>query len=207
MLIPIFEKIEALTKRQKALSLSGIIIILLGGFLNYVFLPKSAEIAQREEEISVLNTEINVRQIKARRLEELKREYQILRAQLAVLEKRLPPEGEVEILLKQVSELGERSNLLVKLWRPGEKRPNESGIYTEIPMSVEVSGGYHSLGTFFERVGELHRIVTISNIHMGNPKTEGGRFFVETSFLATTFSVIEKMSVAPASVPPAPGPG
>lgn len=197
MVASLLEKIQALTNKQKYISFSAVVALLLGAFVWYVFMPKSAEIAKQTEEISVLNGEINIRQTKARRLEELKKEYKVLKAQLIELEKRLPPEAEVESLLKQVSELGERNGLLVKLWKPGEKRQSSSGIYTEIPMAVEVSGGYHSLGSFFEKVSELNRIVTISSIKMGNANTESGRFFVETSFLATTFAVIEKTRATP----------
>ncbi len=197
MFASLLEKIQALTTRQKTISFSALLGLLLGLFMWYVFVPKSAEVARQEEEISVLNTEINIRQTKARRLEELKKEYHILKLQLVVLEKRLPPEAEVEILLKQVSELGERNGLLVKLWKPGERRLSPSGIYTEIPMAVEVNGGYHSLGSFFEKVSELHRIVTISNIRMGGADTASGRFSIETSFLATTFAVIKKTEVTP----------
>jgi len=109
----------------------------------------------------------------------------------------LPEEAEVETLLKQVSELGERNGLLITLWRPGEKRQNPNGIYLEIPMAVTVNGGYHSLGAFFEKVGALYRVVNISHIKMGSAKKEGGRFFVETNFLATTFAVSKREEPLP----------
>ncbi len=195
MVASLLEKLEALTLRQKYIAFSSIVGLLLAAFIWFIYIPIGTEIGRQEEEIAVLNTEINVRQTKARRLEELKKEYKVLRVQLIELEKRLPPEAEVEILLKQVSELGERNGLLVKLWKPGQKTLSSSGIYTEIPMAVEVSGGYHSLGSFFEKVSELDRIVTISNIRIGNANTTSGRFFVETSFLATTFAVIEKTEI------------
>jgi type IV pilus assembly protein PilO len=197
MFASLLEKIQTLTAKQRTISFACMVMMLLGFFIWQVFIPKNKVIRQMEEEVSVLNTDINIRRTKARRLEALRAEYVILKKQLVELEKQLPPESEVDILLKQVSDLGERNGLLVKLWRPEGKKPNASGIYTEIPMRMEVDGGYHALGSFFERISELSRIVNISGIKIGSAKKDQGRFSVETSFLATTFSVIEKTEVSP----------
>jgi type IV pilus assembly protein PilO len=198
MFTSVLEKIQALTTKQRAGALGCAMAMMLGLFGWYVFIPKSKVISQMQEEVSGLNTDINVRRTKARRLEALRAEYAVLRRQLVELEKQLPPESEVEFLLKQVSDLGERNGLLVKLWRPEPRRPNASGIYTEIPMRVEMNGGYHSVGSFFEKISEMPRIVNISGIKVSGAKKEDGRFSVETSFLATTFSVIEKTEGVPA---------
>jgi len=191
------EKIAGLTTRQKVIASSVVVIALISVFIGYIVLPKNKQIRIISEEIDVLNGEINIRQTKARRLEELKAEYAVLKAKLVELEKHLPEEAEVETLLKQVSDLGERNGLLITLWRPGERRQNENGIYLEIPMAVTVNGGYHSLGSFFEKVGALYRIVNISHINVGSAKRENGRFFVETNFLATTFAVSTKVVPPP----------
>jgi len=201
MLEKILEKAAGLTIKQKVLSASGLLVLLVSAFVWYVVIPKNQQIRAVSEEINVLNSEINIRQVKARRLEDIKAEYAILNAQLVELEKHLPEEAEVETLLKQVSELGERNGLLITLWKPGERRPDPSGIYLEIPMAVTVSGGYHALGSFFEKVAALYRIVNISHINMGSAKQENDRFFVETTFLATTFSV--SMQAPPPPQPPA----
>ncbi len=201
MFTSLLEKLQALTPKQRYISFTCVVMMLIGAFVWYVFMPKNAVIKQMEEEVSVLNTDINIRRTKARRLPELRAEYALLKKQLVELEKQLPLESEVELLLKQVSDLGERNGLLVKLWKPEPKKPNASGIYTEIPMRMEVNGGYHSLGSFFEKISELSRIVNISGIKMGSAKKEQDRFSVETSFLATTFSVIQKPEAVPA--PPA----
>ena len=195
----VLEKIQGLSNKQKYASFGAIIILIVSAFVWYVALPKRAEINQLKEEVAALNVEINIRQTKARQLEALIKESRILQQQLVELEKRLPSEAEVETLLKQVAELGERTGLLVKLWKPQDRRLNPSGIYTEIPMAVEVTGGYHSLGFFFEKIGELYRIVNISSIKMGDAKMQSGRFSVESSFLATTFSVVENATTSTSS--------
>lgn len=36
----------------------------------------------------------------------------------------------------------------------------------EIPVSIEVSGTYHNVAVFFDKVGQMERIVNILNVSM-----------------------------------------
>ncbi len=185
------EKLKNLTNTQKFVSLVLVIVIISGAFVWFVFIPKSGEISTLNGEIAALNNDINIHRIKVKRLDELIKENKELQFQLATLKEQLPPEAEVEILLKQVSELGGRTGLDFKLWRPAEKRPNASGLYVEIPVNVEVAGAYHSLGVFFDKISKLPRIINVSNIRMGNSKLEKNKVLIQTSFSATAFASVE----------------
>lgn len=185
------EKLKNLTNTQKFVSLVLVIVIISGAFVWFVFIPKSGEISTLNGEIAALNNDINIHRIKVKRLDELIKENKELQIQLATLKEQLPPEAEVEILLKQVSELGGRTGLDFKLWRPAEKRPNASGLYVEIPVNVEVAGAYHSLGVFFDKISKLPRIINVSNIRMGNSKLEKNKVLIQTSFSATAFASVE----------------
>ena len=185
------EKLKNLTNTQKFVSLVLVIVIISGAFVWFVFIPKSGEISTLNGEIAALNNDINIHRIKVKRLDELIKENKELKLQLATLKEQLPPEAEVEILLKQVSELGGRTGLDFKLWRPGAKRPNASGLYVEIPVNVEVAGGYHALGVFFDKISKLPRIINVSDIRMGNSKLEQNKVLIQTSFSATAFASVE----------------
>lgn len=194
------EKLKNLTNTQKFVSLVLISVILSGAFVWFVFIPKSGEISVLNGEIAGLNNEINVHRIKVKRLDDLIKENRELQRQLAELKEQLPPEAEVEILLKQVSDLGARTGLDFKLWRPAAKRPNSSGLYVEIPVDVEVAGGYHALGVFFDKISKLPRIVNVSNIRMGNSlnsKSDPQRVSIQTTFNATAFAVVEGGAATP----------
>lgn len=199
------ERLKTLTNTQKFVSLVLMVVILSGVFVWFVFIPKSGEIAQLNDANAGLNNEINIHRIKASRLEELIKENRELQRQLAELKEQLPPEAEVEILLKQVSELGGRTGLDFKLWQPTEKKTNGSGLYVEIPVNVEVAGGYHALGLFFDKISKLPRIVNVANIKMGATKTERNKVFIQTSFSATAFASVEE-NIAIAKSPAGPKP-
>lgn len=157
----------------------------------FVFiLPKNKEIKDFEKKISVQENEIAKNQTKAEKLPELTLENEKLRKRLEELKKQLPEEKEVSSLLRQVSDLCIRSGLKVSLWKPEQRKTHPSGIVYEIPVKVELSGSYHSLGIFFSSLTKLNRIVNISDIKLSDPKPDRGSAILKISFTATTFSSV-----------------
>ena len=80
---------------------------------------KSATITALEAENSKLESEIQTLTIKVKHLDELVAANKQLEIELAKKKERLPPEEEAIMLLKQVSDLGVRLGLDIKLWKPG----------------------------------------------------------------------------------------
>ncbi|MFQ5781101.1 MAG: type 4a pilus biogenesis protein PilO, partial [Nitrospiria bacterium] len=72
-----------------------------------------------------------------------------------------------------------------------------SGLYVEIPVNIEVAGGYHSLAVFFDKISKLSRIVNVSNIRMTSPKAERDNIVIQTSFSATAFASVEEGAAVP----------
>src|SRR3989304_3885726 len=102
---------------------AALLLLLLGGivagFYFYIAEPKSANIAALQAENSKLEGEIQTLTIKVKHLDELVAANKQLEIELAKKKERLPPEEEAIMLLKQVSDLGVRLGLDIKLWRPG----------------------------------------------------------------------------------------
>lgn len=171
--------------------LPSIVIIVLFIFLFYS--PKQKEIKSLEAVITKLDGEIANAEVKVRKLDELKAENMRLKARLAQLKEQLPEEKEVSPLLKQISDLGIKSGLEILLWKPNARTPNTSGLYVEIPVNIEVIGGYHDLGVFFSHISRLQRIVNIADIDLrvggSQGKKEGG--VLNAKFTAITFAAVE----------------
>ncbi len=164
-------------------------------FVFLLILPKHKEIKALEVKISGQENEIAKDQAKASKLAELTLENDRLRKRLEELKQQLPEEKEVSTLLKQVSDLCIRSGLKIALWKPEQRKLHESGIVYEIPVKVELSGSYHSLGFFFSSLTKLNRIVNISDIKLGDAKPEKGAATLKISFTATTFSALPEEEI------------
>ena len=166
---------------------AAVIIVIV---IFFFILPKSKEIKVFETKISAQENEIAKNQAKAEKLKELTLENERLRKRLEELKQQLPEEKEVSTLLKQVSDLCIRSGMKIILWKPEERKLHSSGIVYEIPVKVELSGGFHSLGYFFSSLTKLNRIVNISDIKLKSPKSEKNTAILQISFTATTFSAV-----------------
>jgi len=168
---------------------------LVGGFVvflalaltvYFVHVPKVQRIGALQGELAQLGGEVSIYQAKVKRLDELVAENDRLQHLLAEQRRQLPEQHEVADLLEQVSDAGARSGLVFRLWRPGPAVPHESGLYQSLPVQVEVGGGYHQLGVFFEKVAHLDRIVNIGTLKMAPDK--GGD--LTTQFTATAFAAL-----------------
>jgi type IV pilus assembly protein PilO len=177
----------------KVIILVAVFLIPAVTFYFLVYSPKSKEIKSLDAAIVKLDNEISTAKVKVRRLAELKIENEKLKEQLAELKQQMPEEEEVSVLLKQVSDLGLTSGLIILLWKPAGRKPDPEGIYVEIPVQVSVMGGYHDLGVFYSYISQLKRIVNISNITISPPTQQvGGKYLLPASFTASTFSAVKE---------------
>jgi len=185
--VPLAQKIGLLV-----LTLAGIVV----GFYYYIVEPKTTEIAGLQTEISKLDGDIQTLSIKVKHLDELIAASKQLEIELAKKKERLPPEEEAVMLLKQVSDLAIRLGLDVKLWKPSAKSEDPSKLFVRMPVNVEVAGGYHTAALFFDRINNLPRIVTVSGVKMGSPKTDKGRVVTQTVFDLVAYAAPQEPKAA-----------
>lgn len=72
---------------------------------------------------------------------------------------RLPTDTEVPGLLEDIDTRGAESGLTINEIKPEPERVAE--YYVELPISIQVDGGYHDLGTFVSGIAGMPRIVTL----------------------------------------------
>jgi len=182
------EALRTVPVAQK-IALLGIIIGGLGvAFYYYVVEPKNEIIAQVQTEIGKLDAEIQTLVIKVKHLDELIAANKQLEIDLAKKKERLPPEEEAVMLLKQLSDLGVRLGLDIKLWKPGNPSEDASKLFIRMPVNVEVAGGYHTAGLFFDRINKLPRIINVTDLRMGSHRIEQGRVVIQSVFDLTAFA-------------------
>jgi type IV pilus assembly protein PilO len=184
---------------QKAGLLLMVLAGLIVGFYYYIAEPKSAEIVALQGSIGTLDSEIQTLTIKVKHLDELIAAHKQLEIELAKKQERLPPEEEAVMLLKQVSDLGIRLGLDIKLWKPSPKSQDPSKLFVRMPVNVEVSGVYHTAALFFDRINAMPRIVTVSGLKMGAPKFEKGRVVTQTVFDLIAYAAPEETKLVAAA--------
>ncbi len=160
----LFEKVEKIKMPIRIAILLGTLVLLAGLFVYFFYLPKTEEIAKTREEIAKLQQKLNQAVVKARALKKFEAEYAEVDAQFQEALKLLPNTKEIPSLLKSITQLGTDSQLEFLLFSPQKERAQD--FFMEIPVSIEVSGTYHNVAVFFDRVGQMERIVNILNVSM-----------------------------------------
>jgi len=160
----LFEKVEKIKMPIRIAIFLGTLVLLAGLFIYFVYLPKSEEIAKTREDIAKLQQKLNQAIVRAKALKKFEAEYAEVDAQFQEALKLLPNTKEIPSLLKSITQLGTDSNLEFLLFSPQRERAQD--FFMEIPVSIEVSGTYHNVAIFFDKVGQMERIVNILNVSM-----------------------------------------
>jgi type IV pilus assembly protein PilO len=69
----------------------------------------------------------------------------------------------MESLLTDINQAGLGRGLQFELFKPATQE-NKSEFYSELPISIRVTGNYHDIGAFASDVAKLSRIVLLSDI-------------------------------------------
>ena len=195
------EGLRSIPTGQKVALLGLLVAAIVVGFYFYVVDPKSAELVMVQGQVAQLDTEIQNLTLKVKHLDELVAANKQLEIELAAKKERLPPEEEAVMLLKQVSDLGLRLGLDVRLWKPGAQAEDPSKLFIRMPINVEVAGGYHTAAIFFDRISKLSRIVTVQDVRIGAPRVNQGRVVTQTVFDLVAYAAPqEKKAVVPVPV-------
>ena len=160
----LFEKVEKIKMPIRIAIFLGTLVLLAGLFFYFIYLPKSEEIAKTRGDIVKLQQKLNQAIARAKALKKFEAEYAEVDAQFQEALKLLPNTKEIPSLLKSITQLGTDSQLEFLLFSPQRERAQD--FFMEIPVSIEVSGTYHNVAIFFDKVGQMERIVNILNVSM-----------------------------------------
>ncbi len=184
---PIYEKLEQLSKIQRIAIWVGVLILVVGAFIYFSYLPKFKSIDKLRNDLAKVEKKLELAKKNARQLNAYRKKMQAAEKQFKIVMRALPEKEEIPPLLTGISKAGKNSNLNFILFQP--KPEIEKEFYAEIPVAIKVTGDYHGVATFFESVAELNRIVNIKDIKMF-PDKKGGK--LTTTCTAVTYKFIEE---------------
>jgi type IV pilus assembly protein PilO len=157
------------------------------GMLFESWTDKSSKISVLQMDVAKLDSDIQALTIKVKHLDELMAANKQLEIELAKKKERLPPQEEAVMLLKQLSDLGVRLGLDIRLWKPGNTVEDASKLFVRMPVNVEVAGGYHTAALFFDRINKMPRIMNVNDLKMGSSRMEQEHVVIQTVFELTAF--------------------
>ena len=185
-----FDKIAALTQVQRIVICVGTFVLLGGLFIYLFYIPKSRQLSELKQNYEELETKLVKAKADAQALDKVKKQYEDAKGKFRLVLRLLPDKKEIPTLLEDISKSGRHSGLEFLLFQPGNEV--KKGFYAEIPVKIEVEGGYHNLGMFFDKVARLSRIVNISDINLKRAKSgKKGQLKLRATCVATTYRFLE----------------
>lgn len=190
---PFFEKVEKISKSQRILIYVGAFVLLIGPFAYFSYFPKLKKIDQLTKESESLNAQIVSSRRQASQLQAWRDKEKQESANFNIAKRSLPQTKEIPSLLASISESGQEAGLEFLLFKPQNERPKQ--FYAEIPVSMKVTGRYHNLAAFYDKVSRLPRLVNIDNIQLTAP-AKGDKLDITCTAITYRF-VEEKPKAAP----------
>lgn len=176
----------------------------LAAFYYLYVTPAQNDMAVRQRQLDGLRAEIAKGQAVARRLPEFRSQVADLEERLARLKAILPEEKDAAEILRRIQTLAVQSSLEVKRFKPAATVTKE--LHAEVPYTVEIEGGYHNLGLFFDRVSKLPRLINISEISVKGKDKQEPSSTITAEFVATTYVLLaEDAKAAQPAAPKPPG--
>jgi type IV pilus assembly protein PilO len=115
------------------------------------------------------------KQRRAANLEAYRQQLAEIERTFGAMLRQLPGKTEVPSLLVDISQTGLAAGLQERLFQPGSE--TKMDFYAELPIKIQLAGGYHEFGQFVSGIAALPRIVTLHDIEItrGGARTGGTR--------------------------------
>ena len=143
-----------------ALALMLISVVTAGALLDWQAEWEKLTVIREEE--NKLKEAYLVKKKQAVNLDLIKKQLIETQQSFGALLKQLPTKSEMAALLTDINQAGLGRGLLFELFRPSPEVA--TGVFTEQPISIKVTGTYDDLGKFASDISMMPRIVTLNDI-------------------------------------------
>jgi len=151
-----------------ALALMLIAVVAAGAVLDWQ--DEWTKLTSIREEENKLKEAYLVKKKQAVNLDLIKKQLLETQQAFGALLKQLPTKSEMAALLTDINQAGLGRGLLFDLFKPGPEVA--TGVFTEQPIMIKVTGAYDDLGKFASDISMMPRIVTLNEINIA-PSSQG----------------------------------
>ncbi len=153
----------------------GLILIIVSILLVWYFVigdnGNLPLLRKAEAEQKSLWETFDQKQRKAANLESYRQQLAEIERTFGAMLRQLPGKTEVPSLLVDISQTGLASGLQERLFQPGGETKKD--FYAELPIKIQLTGGYHEFGLFVSGIAALPRIVTLHDLEITRGSTRG----------------------------------
>lgn len=186
-------------RRQPWLNYIILIIFLCGAFYFLYFRPKSAELKNLRAQREKIEAELVDLRAKKHQLDQIELEIATMTQTLKELEAIIPLKKEIDVILRKIQEIAFDSKLNILRFAPQGEVFKE--FYSEWPIPIEISGNFHNLGLFFDRLRTFARLFIIDKFSIKALSNQTDDLTITSSFTAKTYMFVEEAASETAAKP------
>lgn|SRR5690554_1130234 len=166
-------------------------LVLTGGYF-YIISDEIDVLKNAQEKEVALKKEFETKAFRVSNLDAYKAQLEEMEETFGSLLKQLPRDTEVPGLIDDISAAALGAGLSLNVMNPQAMVKTE--FYSELPISIEVVGGYHEMGAFVSAVAALPRIVTLHDFTVVQTNNENKN--LKMNILAKTYQYSSDIEAA-----------
>lgn len=143
-------------------------LLIISGTYFVVVKDKNIQLAAAVAKESELKRNFERKSFEASNLDAYRQQMVEMEKTLGKLVSQLPSDTEVPGLLEDIDEKGSESGLDINSINLQPEKTAE--FYVELPIKVDIEGGYHDFGNFVSGIASMSRIVTLHNYTISRSK-------------------------------------
>lgn len=160
-------------------------LVVLALFYFAYYKPKSKEVKYLKTERVRVEEDVRKSRIKKQQVDKIEAELKTTKKTLEKLEAIIPQKKEISDILRKIQQLALNSQLNITRFAVEGEIPKE--FYAEWPISIEITGNFYNLRTFFNRLSFFSRLFTIENFSINSLPTQSETDTINVSCTAKTY--------------------
>jgi Tfp pilus assembly protein PilO len=166
-------------------------LIIFGLFYFLYYKGKNEELQTVREERIKTEAEIVGLRAKKTQMDQIEKEIDEMKVTLSQLETIIPLREEISDILRKIQQLAWDSRLNIEKFIP--KADVDKEFYYEKPISIEITGNYHNLALFFDRLSSFSRLYNIEDFTIKSLRDQTDASTISAQSMATTYIFKEEV--------------
>ena len=196
------EKIKNLKWHYQLIMLVGVAAVIYMSVWYFVTSETRAQVADLNNQIAQLQAKNEAARVATQRINEFRALYVTKSQEYEELKVLLPEQREITNVLQGLQDTAKDSRLVVMRFSPRDDTQQDSIMAK--PVEVEVDSNFNNLRAFFDHMGRLPRIVSITDFKINQVDKQTDMKTIHSQFLLTAYYADPDALKKPAA-PAAPG--
>jgi len=175
------------------ISYVAIAVVLAGLFFFAYYKPRMSQLSALKKQRVDTETQVAKLRTKKLQMDKIERDLATLTLTLKDLEEIIPKQREISEIMTRFQQLAYDTNL--NITRFTQRPENFKDFYSEWPLLLDITGSYHNLGNFFDRLCRFPRLFTIERFSVKALARQTDTSTLSANFTAKTYLFLDEEQI------------